>query len=317
MFAYIAYVLTYNVFGLESGTALSDSVYFFFYDVFKILFLIFFVVSFISFLRTFFESSKIRKSMSKVRFGLGNLMASVFGAVTPFCSCSSIPLFIGFIKARVPAGVAFSFLITSPLVNEVAFVIMGEYFGWKLAAAYAITGIVLGVLGGLILGAMKVDKEFILEKSMMSAESDPVFRDFDARFRYAAKEGFVTFKKLFFYVVAGVALGAVIHGYVPQEFFINTIGKYGVFAVPAAVLLGVPIYAGCSTIAPLIFTITANGIPIGTSLAFMMSIAGLSLPEAIMLKRIMSIKLLVIFFSLVTVGIIFVGYLFNFLESYM
>jgi len=317
MFAYIAYVLTYNVFGLESGTPLSDSVYFFFYDVFKILFLIFFVVSFISFLRTFFESSKIRKAMSKVRFGLGNLMASIFGAVTPFCSCSSIPLFIGFIKARVPTGVAFSFLITSPLVNEVAFVIMGEYFGWKIASVYALTGIVLGVVGGMLLGAMNVEKEFVLEKSMMNCESEPGFRDFDARFRYAAKEGLVTFKKLFFYVVVGVALGAFIHGYVPQEFFIDTIGKYGVFAVPAAVLLGVPIYAGCSTVAPLIFTITSNGIPIGTSLAFMMSIAGLSLPEAIMLKRIMSIKLLVIFFSLVTVGIIFVGYLFNFLEFYI
>jgi len=315
MFEYIAKFFTYDLLHLEAGTSLAESALFFFDDTFKILFLIFFVVALISFFRTFLMASSLQKAMSKVRFGLGNLMASVFGAVTPFCSCSSIPLFIGFIKARVPTGVAFSFLITSPLVNEVAFVVVGEYFGWKLALAYAFTGIFLGVFGGLVLGALKVDKEFILEKSMVScSDTKVVFKDFESRIKYAVSEGFVTFKKIALYVVAGVALGAVIHGYVPEEFFMNTVGKYGIFAVPAVVLLGVPIYAGSAAIAPLIFTITANGVPLGTSLAFMMSIAGLSLPEAVMLKRIMSTKLLIIFFSLVTVGIILVGYLFNLLE---
>ncbi len=314
MFEYIAEFLTYDLFNLEVGTPLADSAHFFFYDLLKILFLIFFVVSLISFLRTFLMASSLQKSMSKVRFGLGNLMASVFGAVTPFCTCSSIPLFIGFVKARVPAGVAFSFLITSPLVNEVAFVIMGEYFGWELAVAYAVTGILLGVFGGLVLGALKVDKEFVLEKSMASCETKIVFKGFKLRLKYAVSEGFSTFKKLALYVVIGVALGSFIHGYVPQEFFMNTVGQYGAFAVPAAVLLGVPIYAGCSTVAPLIFTITANGVPLGTSLAFMMSIAGLSFPEAVMLKRVMSIKLLIMFFGIVAGGIVLVGYLFNLLE---
>ncbi len=312
MFQYISNFITYDLLSLTPDTPLAHSVHFFFYDIFKILTLIFLVVSFIAFIRTFIVSSKLRKQMSQVRFGLGNLAASLFGAVTPFCTCSSIPLFIGFVKARVPAGVAFSFLITSPLVNEVAFVIMGEYFGWKLAAAYAVTGILLGVFGGLILGFLKADKEFVLEKSIASCSQEKSFKGFKPRLRYAYSEGKKTFLSLLPYVIVGVALGSVIHGYVPQEFFMETVGKYGILAVPAAVLLGVPIYAGCSTVAPLIFTITSNGVPLGTSLAFMMSIAGLSLPEAVMLRRVMSVKLLVIFFGIVTVGIVGVGYIFNF-----
>ena len=307
--------MTYDLLGLEEGSNLAVAVWFFVYDVLKILILVFSVVSVIAFLRTFMSPAKLKKSMSKLRFGLGNLMAALFGAVTPFCSCSSVPLFIGFIKARVPVGIAFSFLITSPLVNEVAFVIMGGLFGWKLAFIYAVSGIVLGVLAGLAIGALKLEKEIILDKD--GGEEKRVEMQFKSglrfRVKYAVGDGLKTLKKLYPYVIGGVALGAVIHGYVPQEFFMDYIGRYSWLSVPIAVLVGVPIYAGCSTVVPVIFSITANGVPLGTSLAFLMAVAGLSLPEGVMLKRVLSFKLLAVFFGIVAAGVILIGYLFNFL----
>ena len=312
MFEFIAEFLVYDLFGLIPGEHLTEAVYFFVYDIFKILTLIFFVVSFIAFIRSYFSPGKIKKAMGKMRFGMGNVMAAIFGAVTPFCTCSSIPLFIGFIKARIPASVAFSFLVTSPLVNEVAFVIMGGLFGWKLAVMYAVSGIMLGVVAGLVLGWMGISKEVILEKGGgqdISFEKLP--KKLKGRIKYGFKEGFDTFKKLLPYIIVGVAIGAAIHGYVPSEFFENYVGKYKILAVPMAVLLGVPIYAGCSTVVPAIFSITQSGVPLGTSLAFMMSIAGLSLPEAVMLKRVLSLKLIGIFFGIVAVGIVLIGYLFN------
>ena len=316
MFQYIADLITYNLFSLEAETRLALSVNFFIYDVLKILFLIFVVVSIISFIRTFMNSKKLEKLMHKSRFGLGNLAASIFGVVTPFCSCSSIPIFIGFLKARIPLGIAFSFLITSPLVNEVAFVIMGEMFGWKLAILYAISGILLGTIAGIILGALKMEDNIILSNNGKDLEDEYLPKTFLGKIQFAFIEGRKTFINLLPYVIGGVALGAVIHGYVPQEFFENYLGQYSLLSVPIAVVLGIPIYAGCSTLVPLIFSITANGVPLGTSLAFMMSIAGLSLPEGIILKRVMKFKLLAVFFGIVGFGIILIGYLFNFLEKF-
>jgi len=312
MFEYIADLIVYRLGGMAVDDRLAEAVHFFVYDVLKILTLIFFVVSLIAFVRTYVDAEKFRARVEKTRFGLGNLLAASFGAVTPFCSCSSIPLFIGFLKANVPLGVAFSFLITSPLVNEVAFVMMGGLFGWRIAVLYAVTGILLGVVAGLVIGALGMEKEIILDKAYGSApEAARHFSKFSFRVRYALKDGKKTFLKIWIYVVAGVALGALIHGYVPQEFFMNYIGRFEYLAVPMAVLLGVPIYAGCSTIAPVIFSITAGGVPLGTSLALMMSVAGLSLPEAMILKRVMSFKLLGVFFGVVAVGIVLIGWLFN------
>ena len=315
MFQYIADLITYDLFKLEVETNFASSVNFFIYDVLKILFLIFIVVSVIAFIRTFFASDKLKNFMTKSKFGLGNLAASTFGAVTPFCSCSSIPIFIGFLKVRIPAGIAFSYLITSPLVNEVAFVIMGSLFGWRLAILYAVSGIFLGVVAGMILGALNVEDGIILKDDAKEFSENFLPKSFSGKLQFALIEGRKTIKKLFPYVLGGVGLGAVIHGYVPQEFFENYIGQYNILAVPVAVFLGIPIYAGCSTVVPLIFSITANGVPLGTSLAFMMAIAGLSLPEAIILKRVMKFKLLATFFGIVGVGIILIGYLFNFLEK--
>jgi len=313
MFQYIADLITYNLFQLQQGS-LASALNFFIYDSLKITFLIFAVVSGIGFIRTFLQADKLKDLMAKSRFGIGNFAAALFGAITPFCSCSSIPIFIGFLKAKLPVGIAFSFIITSPLVNEVAFVIMGGLFGWHLAALYAISGILLGVVGGLILGALKLDREIIINEDGKDIESKIMPKKFIEKIKFALNSGFRTTKKMFIYVLFGVAIGAVIHGYVPAEFFSEFIGKYNILSVPIAVLVGIPIYAGCSTIVPLIFSITANGVPLGTSLAFMMAIAGLSLPEGIILKRVMSFKLLFTFFGIVGIGIMIIGYLFNFLE---
>ncbi|MFH2105307.1 MAG: permease [Parcubacteria group bacterium] len=311
MFKYIADLFIYRLLDLAEGEKLTAALHFFIYDSIKILVLILVVVSVVAFLRTYFPVEKIRRATAKAKFGTGNIVASTFGAVTPFCSCSSIPLFIGFLKARIPAGIAFSFLITSPLVNEIAFVMMGGLFGWRLAFLYALTGIALGAAAGIVLGWLKLDKEIILDEAKQGGSSQQLPQDFIGRAKYSWAEGKKTFWRLFPYVIGGVAVGAAIHGYVPQDFFMDFVGKYNVLAVPIAVLVGIPIYAGCSTVVPLIFSITANGVPLGTSLAFMMSIAGLSLPEGIILKKIMRGKLLAAFFGIVGMGIILIGYLFN------
>jgi len=311
MFKYISDLITFQLFHLNPDNRLTEVVNFFIYDTIKILILIFTVVTVINFIRTFFEQKLMKEKIGKLPLGLGNLAAALFGAITPFCSCSSIPLFIGFVESRISLGIAFSFLITSPLVNEVAFVIMGGLFGWKLAFLYALSGIALGVFGGMIIGALKMEKEIIIESSKEKHSESYMPKTFHGKAKFALHIGYNNLKKLLPYVIGGVAIGALIHGYVPTNFFTSTIGRYEALSVPIATLIGVPIYAGCSTIVPLIFSITANGVPLGTSLAFMMAIAGLSLPEAIILKRVMSLKLLLTFFGLVSVGIMIIGYLFN------
>lgn len=313
MLAQFSHWLVYSLLQIAPETAFGAAAEFFFYDTIKILLLIFVVIFLISFLQTFLPLNKLRNVLVKQKFGIGYFAASALGAVSPFCSCSSLPLFMGFLRARVPLGIAFAFLITSPLVNEIAFVMMGGLFGWKIAFAYAITGILLGVFAGLIIDSLKLEKEVLIKEftaaSDLTAKQMP--KDFSAKVEYALVTSKSTFRSLWLIVVVGIAIGAVLHGYVPADFFSATIGKYESFSVPLAVLLGIPIYAGCSTVVPLIFSITAGGVPLGTALAFMMAVAGLSLPEGVILKRIISLKLLMIFFGLVAIGIIFIGYLFN------
>lgn len=314
MLNWIADFFVYELLKLPQEDRLASALHFFIYDGLKVLILIFLVVSTIAFIRTFFKEESLRNLMQKSRFGIGNIAAAIFGAVTPFCSCSSIPLFIGFLKARVPLGISFSFLITSPLVNEVAFVIMGGLFGWKLAFLYAFSGITLGVLGGIFLGSLNLENQIILDDETRSRHLGQMPTKFKAKLKFAFSSGRKTIKKLLPYVLGGIGLGAIIHGFVPQEFFMTYISQYSILSVPIATVIGIPIYAGCSTVVPVIFGITANGVPLGTSLAFMMGIAGLSLPEAVILKRVMTTKLLAIFFASVGIGIILIGYLFNFVS---
>ncbi|MFH1745335.1 MAG: permease [bacterium] len=308
---------SYSILNLDFASKIGVSINFFIYDTIKIYFLIIIVIGLVSFFRTFLPPHKIKETLSKQKFGIGNLVAAIFGAITPFCSCSSIPIFIGFLKTEVPLGIAFSFIIASPLVNEIVFVLMGGTFGWKIAILYALSGIVLSVVAGLIIGKMKLEKEVILKLDdntgkNLSLENLP--KNIKEKIKFSLNEGFETFKKLWLIIAIGVAIGAAIHGYVPTEFFRQYLKVNSIFAVPIATLIGIPIYAGCSMLVPIVFALTVQGIPLGTSLAFMMAIAGLSLPEAVILKRVISMKLLAIFFSTVALGIILIGYLFNFVS---
>ncbi len=306
--------LVYFLLNFDPATKIGSSINFFVYDTIKIYLLILAIIAIIAFIRTFLPPHKLKETFAKQKYGVGNISASILGAVTPFCSCSSIPIFVGFLKAEIPLGIAFSFIITSPLVNEVVFVLMGGTFGWKIASLYAVSGITLGIIAGLVIGKMKLDKEIILKFNNNGEESlklDYLPKSIEGKIQYSLNESFVTFKKLWLIIAIGVAVGAGIHGYVPAEFFKQYLNINSFLAVPIATLVGIPIYAGCSTLVPIVFALTAQGIPLGTALAFMMAIAGLSLPEAIMLKKVMTMKLLVIFFGTVAVGIMLIGYLFN------
>ncbi|MDD5469906.1 MAG: permease [Candidatus Peribacteraceae bacterium] len=306
----------FSFLGLDAASRLGSSVHFFVYDTVKIYLLTFTVLTAVGFLRTFLSPATIRRALSRQRFGAGNVLASGVGAVTPFCSCSSIPLFIGFLEAGIPLGIAFSFIITSPLVNEVVFVLMGGLFGWRIAFLYALSGIALGTIAGMVLGKMGMEKEIILNGGVRGQALDLQYlpKSFEGKMQYALREGIAMFRKLWWVIALGVALGAAIHGYVPQEFFEQYLGTGSWFAVPVAVLIGIPIYAGCSSLVPVIFAFVLKGIPLGTALAFLMAVSGLSLPEGIMLRRVMTTKLLAIFFGIVGVGIVIIGYLFNALQ---
>jgi len=306
--------LIYSIFNLDPASKIGSSINFFVYDTVKIYLLVLVIIAVIAFIRTFLPPHKIKEMFAKQRFGSGNFFAAIFGAVTPFCSCSSIPIFVGFLKAEIPLGIAFSFIITSPLVNEVVFVLMGGTFGWKIATLYALSGIILGVVAGMVIGKMKLEKEIILKFNDNAGEKlslEYLPKSIEGKIQYSLKESFATFKKLWLVIAIGVGIGAGIHGYVPAEFFQQYLNINSLLAVPLATLIGIPIYAGCSTLVPIVFALVGQGIPLGTALAFMMAIAGLSLPEAIMLKKVMTIKLLAIFFGTVAVGIILIGYLFN------
>ncbi len=309
MFQYIADFLMYNLFKLDQTSQLSQSINFFIYDILKIFFSILFIVFAISFMRTYFAPEKIKKLLSRERFGVSNLIASFFGAISPFCSCSSVPLFIGFLEAGVPIGVAFSFLITSPLVNEIVFVLLLGTFGFKMAVIYALFGIVLGVAAGMVLGRFKLEGDII--NLDLEAGEDYMPKTIGGKIEYAVQETATIIRRIFIFIVIGVAIGAFIHGYVPAELIMRYIKSESILAVPMAVIIGIPIYAGCSTLVPVIFAFTQKGIAIGTALAFMMAVAGLSAPEAILLKSVMKIRVLALFYAIVGIGIILAGYLFN------
>lgn len=304
--------VVYSILLLEPGTQLADALNFFIYDSLKIIILLFLMIFAMAFLRTYISRKRITSALSGKRYGLGNIAASGFGAITPFCSCSSIPIFMGFLEAGVPLGVSFSFLITSPLVNEYIAVLMLGYFGPQVAVAYVIVGMLAGILGGIALGRMGLDK--YVEKDIVNAKSkEKKYKSIRERLDFSLKEAKTILAKLWLWILAGVGLGALIHGYVPDELIDSAVSSAGIFAVPIAVLIGIPIYANCSAVVPIAAAIFQKGAPLGTALAFMMATAALSLPEAIILRRAMKLKLLALFFGSVALGIIIIGYLFNLL----
>lgn len=307
--------LTFEFFKLSPETRFGASVDFFIYDSVKILFLLFVLIFLIGVMRTFLPQHRIKKWMGQKGIS-GNIFSSLFGAITPFCSCSSIPLCLGFLKAGIPLGVTFSFLITSPLINEYLVVLMLGFFGWKITALYVLSGLFIGIVAGAILGRMKLDKYLvndILEERENSSDEQE-FSTFKSRLKFGWDESISITRKIWIWVLVGVGIGAGIHNYVPQEMIQNIITKTGIFGVPIATILGVPMYGSCAAIVPIAVVLFQKGIPLGTALAFMMAIAALSLPEAIMLRRAMKIQLIAIFFGVTTVAIILIGYLFNVLQ---
>lgn len=311
--------LIYSVFNLAPGSPLGESLNFFIYDTIKILILLFLIIFLMGMVNAYFPVERLRNFLSRHRlYGLEYFLASVFGAVTPFCSCSSVPLFIGFVQGGIPLGVTFSFLITSPLVNEVAIALFIGMFGWKVTIIYVASGILLGTFGGWFLGRLQIENLLtswvrqILENAQ--AQSGTYKREQTSLFSKLpgiGREAMNIVKSVIVYVVIGIGIGAVMHGYVPENFFGQYLSGGQWWTVPLAVILAVPIYANAAGIIPVIQVLVSKGVPLGTAIAFMMSTIGLSLPEATLLKKVMSMKLIMIFFGVVALFIILSGFLFN------
>ena len=305
----------YSLLGLNPSSVLSQSINYFIYDSIKILLLLFFMIAIIGFLRTYIPRKKAKEFLTKRKF-LGHVFASLFGVITPFCSCSSIPIFLGFLEAGIPLGVSFSFLITSPLVNEYLVVLMLGFFGIKITAAYVLSGIVIGVIAGIILGRMKLEKHLVKDfaKDAEDLQKDSNFKGIKERMLFGILEAVSMVRKLWLWVLFGVALGAFIHNYIPEGTIQSFVNAGGIFSVPLAVLIGVPIYGSCAAILPIAVALFQKGLPLGTALAFMMAVSALSLPEAVILRRAMKLRLILIFFGTVALALVFTGYLFNFLQ---
>jgi uncharacterized membrane protein YraQ (UPF0718 family) len=312
----LADYLTYIIFQLKINSHLGKSINFFIYDSLKIIILLLIINYLMAIIRYYLPVEKIRNFLSMRNwYGFDYLLGSLFGAITPFCSCSSIPLFIGFLKARIPLGVTFSFLITSPLLNEISIVLFLGLFGLKITLLYFVTAILLGMFSGFILGKLKMEKyvaSYIWEIKNIEIEIKKEKKSFRKLIKIFWSECWDITKKIILYVLAGIAIGALIHGYVPTGYFEEYITKENLFAVPLATLLAVPMYANVAGIIPIIESLIEKGIPLGTAMSFMMATVGLSLPEALILIKVMKLKLLLFFFGIVTINIIFIGYIFNF-----
>ena len=304
--------LIYSLFGLDPTAHLVQTLHFFIYDVLKIFSLLTVLIFLIGVIRTYLPEKKLKDWMS--RGGLfGNFVAALFGAITPFCSCSSIPLFISFLKAGAPLGVTFSFLVTSPLINEYLVILMLGTFGWKVTSLYVVLGLAMGITAGAVIGKLKLEDqlESDLVDSGSAGSSMEDYRGFRERLRFGWDEAWSILSKIWLWVVIGVGVGAIIHNYVPQETIHAVMEKTGILSVPIATFLGVPLYGSCAAIVPVAVVLFEKGIPLGTALAFMMAMAALSLPEAIMLRRVMRLSLIAIFFGITTAAIIASGYIMN------
>ena len=312
--------LIYTVLGLDATTRLAEALDFFVYDSLKIILLLFSISILMGIVNAYFPIERLRSNLTSHRlYGLQYQLASIFGAITPFCSCSSIPLFIGFVKGGIPLGVTFAFLITSPLVNEVAVAMFLGTFGVRVTMIYVLSGILLGMAGGILLGKLKLERylsPWIIQLQQMQMEADTAaleleHQGFITRLPGIVRDSLGIVRGVLLYVIIGIAIGAAIHGYVPEGFFAEFMQRAGVFGVPASVLIAVPMYANAAGIVPVVEVFVAKGIPLGTALAFMMSVVGLSLPEATMLKKVMTWRLIGIFFGTVAVMIMLLGWLFN------
>lgn len=324
MFLKFADWFVYGILGLSSETSFGEALHFFVYDVLKILFLLFTIISVIAYLRSYIDNEKLKTFIEKQPRFLAHLFASFFGAITPFCSCSSIPVFIGFTEAQVPFGVSMSFLITSPMINEIAILVLAGIIGWKITAIYIATGILVGTFGGMLMenfGWGKYLQDYLLklgnktENSSCCCSCSCGCESETQTQKEKIKEALIyakdLFKKIWLFVLLGVGVGAFLHGYVPQEFFIKYMGNNNFFAVPLAVLAGIPLYADATTIIPIAQVLIDKGAAVGTVLVFMMAIVALSLPEMIIISRVMKKELIIRFVIFMFITFTLVGYFYN------
>lgn len=313
----LADFLTYNILGILPETLLASAVNFFIFDTIKIFILLAVIIFTVSIIRSYLPPEKIRAILSRKNKCVGNVLAALLGIITPFCSCSAIPLFLGFVQAGVPLGTTFSFLVASPMINEVALVLLLGLFGWKIALMYIVSGLIISILSGIIIGKMKVEslvESFVYQNTINGNVELPTMTRKE-RITYAKDYTLDILKKVWIYILIGIGIGAWIHGYLPADFLAQYAGSGKWYAVPLAVLIGIPLYSNTAGVIPLVSALTEKGVSMGTTLAFMMSVTALSLPEFMILKKVMKTKLIIIFAGIVSIGIIFTGYLFNIILS--
>lgn len=307
--------VSYGLFGLAHDSRIGESLAFFLYDVPKILLLLSGMIFLISLLRTFFSPEKTRALLGGKRSGLGNVLAALLGIVTPFCSCSAVPLFIGFVESGIPLGVTFSFLIAAPTINEVAVVMLLGLFGWKVAGIYVLSGLIIAITSGVIIGQLKMERhveDFVWQVHSTGTGVNEKLT-WAERIRRAGHSVHDIVGKVWLYVVVGIAVGAGIHGYVPETALAGIMGRQAWWSVPAAVLVGIPLYSNAAGVIPIVSALMEKGAALGTVLAFMMSVVGLSLPEIIILRRVLKPTLIAVFVGVIATAIIITGYLFNFI----
>ncbi len=305
---------TYRLLGLAVGSHLGSSVAFFAYDTPKVLMLLVLVVFIIGIIRTFFTPERTRRILAGKRESAGNVLAAMLGIVTPFCSCSAVPLFIGFVTAGVPLGVTFSFLVSSPMINEIALVMLFGLFGWRVAALYLVTGLAMAIISGWIIGRLRMEKhveDWVYEVNASTPQGDVDESTWADRVEAGIDAVRDIVGKVWLYVLLGIAVGAGIHGYVPEQFMASIMGRDAWWSVPLAVLIGIPMYSNAAGIIPVVQALLEKGAALGTVLAFMMAVIGLSLPETIILRKVLKPRLIAVFIGVVGMGIMIVGFLFN------
>jgi len=306
--------LVYGILKLDKSSHLTESIRFFLYDTPKVFILLTVIVFVVGIIRSYFSPEKTRKALEGKPLFAGNVMAASLGILTPFCTCSAIPLFIGFVESGIPLGVTFSFLVSAPMINEVALVLLFGLFGWKTALLYASTGLIIAIVSGWVIGKLKVERfveEWVYEIKAGDFRIEERKIAFTDRIQAGHTAVVDIVSKVWIYIVAGIAVGAAVHGYVPENFMASIMGKEAWWSVPLAVLIGVPLYSNAAGIIPILQALLEKGASLGTALAFMMSVIGLSLPEMIILRKIIKLPLIIIFISVVATGIMIVGFLFN------
>ncbi len=321
MFNWLDYLITLlveNIFNIPISTRLGESIHFFFFDTIKILILLSIMIFIISYIRSYFPPERTKKILGNFNGIKSNLIASLLGIVTPFCSCSSVPIFIGFVESGIPLGVTFSFLITSPIVNEAAFAVLLGSFGWKIAVIYVITGVLIGTIGGILIGKLKLESEvedYVYK--IQSANINIKKLTKKERIDFAITNVKDIIKRIWLYLIIGIGIGALIHGWAPASLLSKYAGKDNPFAVIIGVLIGVPLYSNAIGTIPIAEALINKGVALGTALSFMMATVALSFPEMVLLRKVIKPKLICSFIIIVSIGIILVGYLFNFLSNYL